>query len=166
MPTVPRSVPKSLVAVAALAMITGELILQTLSGQAVQAAARPVAVAAAPRSALSLPVAVDEGPDGDIGPGMAESLHAGTFAASPVRARDSRGRGGKRGGNNGKAQPKGAERERNTHGRLGEGRRVGRGEAGRRRALHRAARSPGPIRRLPPRRSCSRARQSSPRTKD
>jgi len=78
MPTVSRSVPKSLVVVAALAMITGELILQALSAHSVHAAARPVAVAAAPPSALSLPVAVDEGPDGDIGPGMAESLHAGS----------------------------------------------------------------------------------------
>ena len=78
MPTVSRSVPKSLVVVAALAMITGELILQAFSAHSVHAAARPVAVAAAPPSALSLPVAVDEGPDGDIGPGMAESLHAGS----------------------------------------------------------------------------------------
>ena len=83
MPTVPRSAPKSLVAVAALAVITGALILQTLSARAVQAAAPPVAVAAPPPIALSLPVAVDEGADGDIGPGMAESLHAGTPSSQP-----------------------------------------------------------------------------------
>lgn len=87
MPTAHGSVAKFLVALTALALITGATMFQALT-------VRQAKGAAAPAIAISLPVASapasamhDADADSDIGPGLAESTLASTQASAPAANR-------------------------------------------------------------------------------
>jgi len=92
MPTANGSVAKSLLALTAIAAMTGEMIYQSFAMREAQGAAARAVASPPPAATASLAASVDHG---DMGPGMAEPL---LLSASPgprrgptARVPDSRG---------------------------------------------------------------------------
>ena len=77
MPTVSRTVTKSVLSLAALAAITGAMIFQNVSAR--EAGVQAVATVIVPSIAVPLPSIAREFIGDDIGPGIAEPLLVGTL---------------------------------------------------------------------------------------
>jgi len=92
MPTVSRTVAKSVLTLAALAAITGAMIFQTVSAREAEGAGvQPVANVIVPRIGVPLPSIAREFIGDDIGPGIAEPLLVGTLnSPEPARRQGAR----------------------------------------------------------------------------